>query len=320
MASFLDNSCDIILDTVLTDYGRQLLAKGDGSFKITKFALSDEEIDYGLFDKNHASGSAYYDLEILQTPILEAITDNATSMKTKLISYDNNNLLYLPILKLNKNDSATKTHADTDQFLVAVDRLTEGTTDGCTDNAVGFNGTDRVTGVLFGESIGGAAAGGTSGGYIRVDQGINSTEISARQNMDPDLVEDVYLCQMDNRFGSMTTVDGTVLAPDFVDDDNIAHYSIGRGDGAVIDNTDITNSATQTISGPRGTILQFKIQSSIHLNTSNFLYTKLGGITSMTNKAGSSQQVRFIDTQIKVTGLKTGYSIYVPVRFVKTIN
>ena len=93
MASFLDNSCDIILDTVLTDYGRQLLAKGDGSFKITKFALSDEEIDYGLFDKNHASGSAYYDLEILQTPILEAITDNATSMKTKLISYDNNNLL-----------------------------------------------------------------------------------------------------------------------------------------------------------------------------------------------------------------------------------
>ena len=47
MASFLDNSCDIILDTVLTDYGRQLLAKGDGSFKITKFALCDEEIDYG---------------------------------------------------------------------------------------------------------------------------------------------------------------------------------------------------------------------------------------------------------------------------------
>ena len=71
---FLDNSGDIILDVVLTDHGRMLLAKGDGSFQITKFALSDEEVDYSLYDKNHASGSAYYDLEIMQTPIFEATT------------------------------------------------------------------------------------------------------------------------------------------------------------------------------------------------------------------------------------------------------
>ena len=67
---FLDNSGDIILDVVLTDHGRMLLAKGDGSFQITKFALSDEEIDYSLYNKLHPSGSAYYDLEILQTQIL----------------------------------------------------------------------------------------------------------------------------------------------------------------------------------------------------------------------------------------------------------
>ncbi len=36
---FLDNSGDIILDAVLTDTGRMRLAKGDGSFKIVKFAL-----------------------------------------------------------------------------------------------------------------------------------------------------------------------------------------------------------------------------------------------------------------------------------------
>jgi hypothetical protein len=60
---FLDNSGDIILDVVLTDLGRQMLAKGDGSFNVTKFALSDDEIDYSLYNKNHPSGSSYYDLE-----------------------------------------------------------------------------------------------------------------------------------------------------------------------------------------------------------------------------------------------------------------
>ena len=92
---FLDNSGDIILDVVLTDHGRMLLAKGDGSFQITKFAVCDEEINYTLYNSNHGSGSAYYDLEILQTPVLEAFTNNASSMKTKLASFQDLNLLYL---------------------------------------------------------------------------------------------------------------------------------------------------------------------------------------------------------------------------------
>ena len=58
--AFLDNSGDIILDAVLTDTGRLRLAQGDGSFKITKFALGDDEINYGNYNKNHSSGSAYY--------------------------------------------------------------------------------------------------------------------------------------------------------------------------------------------------------------------------------------------------------------------
>ena len=97
--AFLDNSGDIILDAVLTDTGRQRLARGDGSFRISKFALGDDEIDYGLYNKLHASGSAYYDLEILQTPVLEAFTNNMSSMKSKLMSISRTNLLYMPILK-----------------------------------------------------------------------------------------------------------------------------------------------------------------------------------------------------------------------------
>ena len=68
--AFQDNSGDIIFDVVLTDEGRRRLAKGDGTFNITKFALGDDEVNYQLFDTT--TGSAYQDLQILQTPVFEA--------------------------------------------------------------------------------------------------------------------------------------------------------------------------------------------------------------------------------------------------------
>ena len=70
--AFLDNSGDIILDAVLTEIGRKRMA--NGNFRIVKFGLGDDEINYGKYNKNHSSGSAYYDLEVLQTPVFEAST------------------------------------------------------------------------------------------------------------------------------------------------------------------------------------------------------------------------------------------------------
>ena len=99
--AFLDNSGDIILDAVLTDTGRKRLAQGDGSFRITKFALGDDEIDYELYNNQNPSGSAYYDLQIMQTPVLEAFTNNTSNMNSKLITITRTNLLYLPVLKRN---------------------------------------------------------------------------------------------------------------------------------------------------------------------------------------------------------------------------
>ena len=84
--AFLDNSGDIILDAVLTDLGRKRLAQGNGSFRVSKFALGDDGIDYGLYDKNHPSGSAFYDINILQTPVLEAFTNNMANMKSRTLS------------------------------------------------------------------------------------------------------------------------------------------------------------------------------------------------------------------------------------------
>jgi hypothetical protein len=301
---FLDNSGDIILDAVLTDHGRMLLAKGDGSFQITKFALGDEEINYTLYNATHSSGSAYYDVEILQTPVLEAFTDNAASMKTKLISYSSLNLLYLPVIKINQLATSTKFHSS-GSFIVAVDAETEGTTNNANTYAVGFNGGEPVTGVIFGATLQGD-------NFIRLDQGVDSSEVSPTQTLDPDLVEDSYIIQIDNRLGRIATKDGDAVPEDYIDDDNIAYYTVDVG--LVSQNTDDTNAQSQTIAGPRGTRLEFKIAASIDLNTSTFLFTQLGGTSTLEGKS-----VRHIDSIIKVTGMKTGYTVDIPVRFAKTI-
>ena len=54
------NNAVITVDAILTDRGRELLARGDGSFKITQFALSDDEVDYALYDPTNTSGSAFF--------------------------------------------------------------------------------------------------------------------------------------------------------------------------------------------------------------------------------------------------------------------
>ena len=310
---FLDNSGDIILDAVLTDHGRKVLSRGDGSFRISKFAVGDEEINYTLYNATHASGSAYYDLQILQTPVLESFTNNASSMKTKLISLPDNNLLYLPILKVNQNMTNTKQHT-LGAFLIAVDRSTEGTDAAGTTKSIGYIGSDLVQGILFGESF-------EDSNYIRLDQGLDTTEISPKQRSAiSDLIESSYMVQMDSRLGRLTDINGTAISEDYIDDDGIAVYTVDASDNIVIDNLDDSTSSSQTISGPRGTTVQFKIGTSLELNTSTFLFNQLGGQTTMTNKAGSaSQAVRYIDSIVRVTGMATGYSIDVPIRFIKTI-
>jgi hypothetical protein len=80
---YLNNGV-VTVDAILTKKGRELLARGDGSFNITQFALADDEIDYSLYNPNHASGSAFYGQAIENMPLLEAFPDETQVMKYKL--------------------------------------------------------------------------------------------------------------------------------------------------------------------------------------------------------------------------------------------
>lgn len=97
--AFLDNSTNnIILDAVLTDIGRQFLARNDGSFSINKFALGDDEVNYGIISKY---GRTIGKEKIAKnTPVFEALTNQSHAQKYKLVSVSNPNLLRLPSLSL----------------------------------------------------------------------------------------------------------------------------------------------------------------------------------------------------------------------------
>jgi len=326
--AFLDNSGDIILDAVLTDAGRKRLAEGNGSFRITKYAFGDDEIDYGNYNPNHSSGSAYYDLEVLQTPILEAFTNNTATMKSKLVTLTNNNLLYMPVIVLNTVDSANQTNTTigSGSHVVLVDQTT---VDTFTTESTGAD----LTGYFINGVNPGAAS---TSRTIRCDQGLNTVEIPATYRIDAELWERQFIVELDNRFGTIctgydpniTNAQGINASFSFIDDDNIASYYLST-DAFVADtpvkptvlsddNSDLKNTA---IAGPRGSHLALRIRASTNLRTSTYLFDRLGSTFAYTLtkgvSAGSEKTFYYIDTIVRVTGATTGYKIDIPVRFIK---
>ena len=344
--AFLDNSGDIILDAVLTDTGRLRLAQGDGSFKITKFALGDDEINYGLYNKNHPSGSAYYDLEILQTPVLEAFTNNTSNLNSKLMSISRTNLLFMPVLRLNKTDKTAgpnsrstlmydRSNSDGSvaagsgfkkKFVVAVDETTFNI----------FNtGSVSVQGVIQGYQ----STGSLVGGQVRVDQGMSTSQISPASGLDSDLLETQFILELDYRLGRLARPNAqTVQNVNFIDDDSIASYYVaGTNFVSPINNTDSVASASaqdpQVFDGPRGNALMFRLQASTELQYSTYLFTQIGktlsnsnvgnnvfGIsqTDITNSpAGANASLYYIDSTVRVVGANTGFRLDIPVRYVK---
>jgi len=320
--AFLDNSGDIILDAVLTDTGRLRLAQGDGSFKISKFALGDDEINYGLYNKTHASGSAYYDLEVLQTPVLEAFTNNTSNLKTKLMSISRTNVMYMPILRRNLNDgnnpaqvassrtfrrrdpSGTKADIAKDIFYIAADADTY-------DYLQNFWSADSKASALtldaggeFAGVIQGYTATTMSKYLIRIDQGLDTEEIPPTLGLDSDLLETAFIIEMDYRLGRVKPVESDTPTPvNFIDDDNIASYYLTSNvyvnpqkdktggipataigpDGTSKKQTDLEATNPQVFAGPRGNTVQFRIQTSQELQTSTYLFTQVGSSETPSN-------------------------------------
>jgi|TARA_R110002153_G_scaffold92972_3_gene225401 hypothetical protein len=98
---YLNNQV-VTVDAILTKKGRQLLAQNDGSFRITQFALADDEIDYTLYNPTNPSGSAFYGEAIANMPLLEAFPDESQTMKYKIATLPRGTAV-LPVLVIDNN-------------------------------------------------------------------------------------------------------------------------------------------------------------------------------------------------------------------------
>ena len=338
--AFLDNSGDIILDAVLTDVGRKRMARGN--FNITKFALGDDEIDYGLYDKNHPSGSAYYDLEILQTPILEAFTQANATLNYGLITYTRNDLLYLPTIKLNNKNTASGMSRvvvkDSDRNVIFL-----------ADNQKHPAGSSTATAATMlvedglGSSMLTAGANADGNKFIFIETGIDSVDLtstSANQNtyiLGTGLNDASFNVSFDGRFIASAFGPAGGAGTDFrtgaggggeLSWSPAGIYAAGGSEGMEnyvdVSANGITNrlypgttDSTDTYSvirGPRGafTILNFTINSSISVED----FSKFGRRGHVL-VAGSSNTYDYIDTIVYVRGISTNIVLQLPIRIIQ---
>jgi hypothetical protein len=312
--AFLDNSGDIILDAVLTDTGRKRLARADGTFRIVKFALGDEEINYGTYDGSAATGQK--DLPIMQTPILEAFSNNTSGMHSFLQTYTNNQtLLYLPVIRLNTLYSAVNINSQFNSYLVATD---ENTACGLVDTGRWDAAKD---GILYGFAPNKIKT------HIRLDQGIDNDNIGPSTGLPTsEMYENQYSIEYDTRFSQIIDPMGSTLAvPSFIDDDGIGVCYLSRtvNRNFVKDNTVSSNDPAvnlQVIKGARGSILGFQVLVTRQMQSTNSLFLQLGGEFDAAATGAGPLDCYYIDTVIRVTGLTTGFQIDVPIRYVKAIG
>lgn len=96
---FLDHSTNnIIIDAVLTDTGRKMLANNQGNFKIAFFSLADDEVDYSIIEK---FGRAVGKEKIAKnTPIFEAQTLGSVAEKHRMLTLPDPTIVRLPSITL----------------------------------------------------------------------------------------------------------------------------------------------------------------------------------------------------------------------------
>ena len=336
--AFLDNSGDIILDAVLTDLGRKMLAAGN--FRIHKFALGDEEIDYSLYNTSDTRGNAFYDLEIMQTPILEAFTSDQSLMKSRLVTLTQNNILYMPILKMNNKYNSCKPDTNLNGFNLIADTVTYS----------GNNVFNSVAEAGFLHGVPREYASTTT--HICIDQGIDSSDNgqSIATRMRPELLETAFDIKVDARLltidnfvgGQAKTAPATTVT---IDDDGIATYRIqqGVGDSSIIgpydpsrafagersredilsaDQTRLTaiRDTSEMFAGPLGNVLRIAPRTTPSVQTSTSFFTELGSDGADLLFRGVSAGIdvyKYIDTTISVTGITTGYTLDIPIRIIK---
>ena len=135
---YLDNTT-VTVDAILTNKGREILAAG-GRLNIVKFALSDDEVDYDLWNPAHTLGTNYYGKVIEDMPVLEALPDETQMMRYKLITLPKD-VIGIPVISI--QPSAITFTSLTQEITVKPSTL----------NLQGANETNGYTAILSDDTV-----------------------------------------------------------------------------------------------------------------------------------------------------------------------
>jgi hypothetical protein len=327
--AFLDNSGDIILDAVLTEVGRRRMA--NGTFNVRMFALGDDEINYKLYNKSHPSGSAYYDLEILQTPILEAFTETNAGINYGLLSHGNTNLMYMPVIKDNElvPESAKKSGAGF--YYLAVN---DGLTADAITSALGGNDSVAPRHVL--------KSGASNGTKIMSEIGLDTKEIAATPEntnnfLDANNLSDRSVAvSVDTRFiaAVMGPTNGSVFANNGGEgreqiqvgmgrvmpsgrDRNLSNHRVAtvramRNQVYFRQNDNRSDTSTSVMGGPRCSAVALNFAAKTITDSDFSRYGKLGQ-----NLFADGNTYNYIDTTVYVTGQSSGATQQINLRIIK---
>ena len=342
--AFLDNSGDIILDATLTDVGRRRMA--DGTFSIIKFALGDDEIDYGLYELDHPSGSAYSDLQILQTPIFESITSEASAINHGLLSITRQNLLYLPSLKINEEfDKGCQSSGSVYYLACNSETLTKVTSvpSGRSFAPLGERGKKVINGSLD------APTALEKNSVIYIESGIDTTEETAnssnRHNLiqatnmldssftvsvDERFISNVYQLKGDVAFVAHTDADsvqsvpttivtctGNSTSPGLKD---YVEYSVRGVDNLLFAPGSGTRTEISAIAGPRGSGMATKFQVIKDMQNESTQDTPNEFIKygrTMQTIFGDTNKYDVIDTTVYVRGNSSTAALQIPLRIIR---
>ena len=170
---FLNNTT-VTVDAILTKKGRELLAQGTEAFNITKFALSDDEVDYNLFDVTHPNGSDSFGKVIENMPLLEAIPDENHVMRYKLITLPKSTIK-MPIVSVSIDSITFNASEGVNQPA----RLVTATTANVTDSSYTFILHDQSVASMTVSEGAGSGVGATTPFFLGEDDAPNSKTVVA---------------------------------------------------------------------------------------------------------------------------------------------
>lgn len=321
--AFQDSCGTIIIDAVLTDIGRQKMAKGE--FRVTKFALGDDEVDYTFGEGIGLN----YTLNEPLLPTLEASSNQGIPIKYGLLSLPRKDIIYIPQFYINEKVPTAAKMTD-GRYYVSVNKETTKKIEtelGGSEYVIENNSRTRNF-IMFETGI--------HNDKLEIDQGTSGRERFitnlglSDENLfiycDRRFVDELLINSKDSFFKNDT---GSNLYMDFLPlretvkislttmFDEQDCYKMSSVPNEVYDDF---NQTISTVNGPRGIAggISIKIKNEM-LNGSESEADTRYATFGITNSLlfGGSDKYDYIDTSFVVEGASTGMQKIIPIRIIR---